>query len=146
MIARESAEKQGRPCWSDLLQTVWRQAIDKPALVVITDDFHKRLWPYARPTTIGGQTAIYVHDKEWVGLNGTVVVDYSAMLDCLAFIERLLGAAFSKVAIRDGLLHSTKVALSIAEAVRAERALSAWRTRPEFGPALMVAQKRRVVP
>lgn len=142
MISCESAAKQGRPCWSAAVRAVWPQHAGRPCCVMIVDDFKRRLWPYATVGALGSQTAVYVHDGGLFGMESTIRVDWPAMLACLDAVEAVYALGFSKPAIRDGLLHSTKAvaAVGLPAAIAHERAIAGWRARPEFRPALMIAQ------
>ncbi|MCE7937736.1 MAG: hypothetical protein DYG90_03885 [Chloroflexi bacterium CFX6] len=143
MVSRESAAKQGRPCWSDAVRAVWPELEGRVALVLITDDFKRRCWPYATVGALGSRTPVYLRDGALFGVESVVRVDWPALLDCLDAVERVYALGFSKPAIRDGLLHSTRAvnALgSVVAAVRLECDIAPRRGTPEFQVALVIAQ------
>jgi len=67
-------------------------------------------------------------------------------LECLDLIETVYNAGFVKANIRVGLWSYFKKVqeVGIGQTREWESALRAWRTRPEFGVALLIAQKQEV--
>lgn len=142
MVSRESAVRQGRPCWSDAVRAVWPEHEGRVALTMIVDDFKRRLWPYATVGALGPRTPVYLHDGALFGVESVVRVDWPALLGCLDAVERVYALGFSKPAIRDGLLHQTKAvnAIGVVAAVRLECDIAPLRATPEFQIALVIAQ------
>lgn len=143
LISRESAAKdETRPCWSDLLRAVWPERRGEEVLILLTTDMKKRLWPRARVGVLGSATPLYLYDAG-LSVAQSLTVDWPALLDCLHLVEEVYTAGFVKERIRTGLwsYHKKVEEVGIGNTARWERALAGWRARPEFLPALLVAQK-----
>jgi hypothetical protein len=140
LINVESAAKEDRPCWRDLVRQVWPERKGQMALTILTTDLKKRLWHMARVGPLGHKTPVYLYDGPTAQ---SADIDWPAMLDCLAVVERAYGLGFSKQAIRESLFRHTKalkeLGLGPTRALDAE--LSIWRGRPEFIMATLIAQK-----
>lgn len=144
LISRASAALDpARPCWSDLMRAVWPTWRGAEVLILLTTDMKKRLWPRARVGVLGSATALYLYDAGY-HVAESRVVDWPALLACLDLVEEVYTAGFVKERIRHGLwsYHKMVEEVGIAQTVRWERALAGWRVRPEFLPALLIAQKK----
>lgn len=144
LISRASAVLDAeRPCWSDLVRAVWPARRGQECLILLTTEMKKRLWPRARVGVLGSATALYLYD---LGLHVAEhrLVDWPALLECLTLVEEMYTAGFVKDRMRTGLwsYHKKVEEVGYARVAVWERALRSWRCRPEFLPALLIAQKR----
>lgn len=139
LASRAAARAQGRPCWSDLVRAVWPARAGRPCVAILTTNTKKRLWPRARTGALGARTPLYLHDGDASGVRW---LDWPALLACLDLVEAVYADGYSKRAIAAGLPGALAAdALDPARALALERALRPWRTRPEFAPALLIAQR-----
>lgn len=141
-VGADSATAE-RPAWSDLVRSVWPDRRGQQCVVMIVDDFKKRLWPFARAGVLGSRTPVYIHDMRYHMLDAVVSVDWARMLDCLALVESVYTSGFSKHAIQGGLMSAHQVAreVGLRETLALDRAVAVWRDTPEFRVALVIAQK-----
>lgn len=137
VISRESVTDD-RPAWSDLIRIV---PIDLPRVIILTTDPKKRTWPLARVSQ-GDLCAIYTHDPSR-GVSGNIWVSLIELRRILNAIERAYDAGFSKPAISTSLYTSHKQASVVGLDVtrQMENELTGTRTKAEFIPALIIAQK-----
>jgi len=142
LIAREQAFAQGRPCWRDLVREVWPARAGQQLLAILSTDTKKRLWIRARVGALGHRTPLLYYDGKTAG-NEVLYLDWPAFLDCLSLIEEVYEQGFPKAAIAETLYGGGKAIKAIGfAATRAyERQLLRWRERPEFKPALLIAQR-----
>lgn len=145
LIARDSAVKLSRPCWSDLVRQVWPERRGQPVLIILTTDMKKRLWPRCRVGALGERTPVYYHDADTCG-NGNLYVDWPAMLQVLDLVEAVYNLGFTKRGIRASLYGEFKTALAVgmAETRRWEREVAGVRGNAEFAVATLIAQKESV--
>lgn len=142
MIARESAEKSGRPCWSSLAREVWPARRGQRCVIILTTDTKKRLWPRARVGALGERTPVFLHDSG-LARSGTISTHWERMLEVLDTVERIYSAGFAKAAIGSSLLGNMLVAAQagIAQTFAWERELRELRKLNEFNVALLIAQR-----
>lgn len=142
-INRESATDE-RPCWSDLVRSIWPVRRGEQCLILVVDDFKKRLWPYARAGVLGSQTPVFLHDYTWHGVETVETVDWPRLLACLDLVEDIYTLGWPKTAIRDSLISHLPLVqeLGATRVMELEHGLAAWRGRAEFRVALMIAQRR----
>lgn len=142
LIAREQALEQGRPCWSDLARSVWPERAGQQMLAILTTDTKKRLWIRARVGSLGHRTPLLYYDGKTAG-NEVLLLDWPSLLECLALIEEVYSQNFPKQAMAESLYGFTKAVnvIGFAQTRAYERQLALWRERPEFRPALLMAQK-----
>lgn len=142
LINRQSAIEQGRVAWSDLVRSVWPGRKGQLCLAMLTTDNKKRLWIRARVGQLGERTPLLGYDAE-TALNEVLFVDWRLLVEVLSLVEEVYGLGFAKSAIRASLYrHSSVVdAVGLAETRRYERALAVARGRPEFGVAVLIAQR-----
>jgi hypothetical protein len=145
LISRESAQKQGRACWSDLVREVWPERQGQICLVLVTTDNKKRLWIRARVGALGGKTPVMLYDAE-LALNEVRLIDWPKLLECLNIVEDVYTAGFGKDAIREGLFSSAKGLKENGFTMtrELENTLKSWRSAPEFLMAVLIAQKKEV--
>jgi hypothetical protein len=143
LIARDRARAEGRPCWSELVRDLWPRCRGKRAVLVLSTDTKKRLWPRARVGTIGSRTALYYYDAETAG-NGTLWLDWPRLLICLDLVEEVYTAGYPKAAIRESLYTAGRItqSLGIGSVRQWERTIAPWRGSPEFVVATLIAQRR----
>ncbi len=145
LINRESAAAQERPCWSDLVRQVWPARRGEQMLAILTTDTKKRLWIRARVGALGPRTPLLYYDSG-TG-NEVLIVDWPMLLAGLELCELIYGLGFPKEAIRGSLYVASKVCetvgLSVARELEGD--LARWRERPEFRPALLMAQRTQAV-
>lgn len=142
LIAREQALAQDRRCWSDLVRSVWPERAGQQMLAILTTDTKKRLWIRARVGSLGHRTPLLYYDGKTAG-SEVLLLDWPALIECLALIEEVYEQTFPKQAIGESLYGFTKAVATIgfARARAYERQLALWRERPEFKPALLMAQR-----
>ena len=144
LISRSSAtESEGRPCWSDLVRAVWPERRDQACVILLVTEMKKRLWPRARVGRLGSSTALYVYDAGY-DVAQSLNLDWESFLACLSLVEEVYSAGFVKANIREGLWGYYKKVQEVGYPQTRvwEDALVIWRRRPEFLPALLIAQKR----
>jgi hypothetical protein len=143
LINREAAREQGRACWSDLVWEIWPAMQGRICLIIITTDTKKRLWIRARVGALGCRTPVLLYDGE-LALNEVRMIDWPRLIECLALVEEVYSAGFSKDSIRECLFGNAKAVkeAGFAHARFMENSLKYWRETPEFLMALLVAQKK----
>ena len=142
-IARESAEKDGnRPCWSDLVRSIWPDREGQSLLCLLTTDSKKRIWPRARPGVLGLATSIYLHDNK-TSFSANIVVNWPLLIQTLDAIEEIYALGFTKFDIKESLYGNFKLvhSLGYAQTTAFEQRCSAMRPTPEFTVAILIAQK-----
>lgn len=140
-VISSDSEAQDRPTWSSVFRMLADTDPGIPRVLVCTTDPKKRVWPRARVSS-GPYAQIYIHDPSGaVSDNRTVLI--RDLASCLALVEYIYSQGFTKEHIRKNLLSYQKLCLNIGyiQASRLENLLSFWRPRPEFYPAVLVAQK-----
>ena len=143
LISRESAQEQGRPCWSGLVREVWPSRRGLRVLIILTTDMKRRLWIRARVGVLGEQTPVFCYDAA-TAHNETLWCDWPTLLECLDCLEAVYSLGFSKAALRGGLYANHQVAqrVGLRETATWERALTRWRRKEEFEVAALIAQRR----
>lgn len=142
LISTESAAKQERPCWSQLVREIWPARAGQPVLIILTTDMKKRLWPRARVGALGNSTPVLYYDSKSNG-NEVFRIDWPEMLRVLDLVEEVYSKGFSKAAIVEGLPRAWKatLALGLGETIRWDRQLAFWRGSQAFQMAVLIAQK-----
>jgi hypothetical protein len=142
LISATSAVAQGRPCWSQLVRDVWPERRGQPVIIILTTDMKKRLWINARVGALGRSTPMLIYDNGYC-LNEVRYLSWPKLIECLDFVEDVYTRGFPKPAIQVSLYSASKAVkeLGLAATRRLENELANWRTRPEFLPALLIAQK-----
>lgn len=143
LISRESAATQdGREAWSDRVREVWPERQGQRALIILTTDMKRRLWPKARIGALGSRTPVLCYDAQSAGAE-VQLIDWARMLACLDLVEEVYTARFTKGAIRECLWHNWNVAqaLGIWPTREYERGLAGWRGSAEFWMAALIAQR-----
>jgi hypothetical protein len=139
MIARESALKEGRACWSDLVRSAKHGA---PCVFILSTDTKKRVWPGARAGIIGSNTPILLYDGE-LSLNGCVFVDWRQMLDALDLVEDVYSCGFTKQQIFTSLFSDIeKFEISADDILSLEGALKNIRTSSYSSFIQLISQKK----
>lgn len=144
MISRESAEAQGRPCWSSLVREVWPNRQGQQILCILTTNMKRRLWPKARVGQLGYRTPVYLLDSS-LNVDGCYMVNWPRMLAALDLIEEAYSAGYAKTQIQTGLLSAFQLSIEIGleRAIAWEGELAEIRPRIEFLMALLIAQKEK---
>lgn len=142
LIDPKAAAKQGRPAWRDLVRDVYPARKGQRVLSIISTDFKKRVWPYARLGNLGHNTAIYLLDESQ-GVNGMIQVDWAKLIVYLSQVEILLAAGFSRQAIAENLLRKMSICrkIGLAEARDMEILLGHMRSTPEFKMVWTIARQ-----
>lgn len=86
LLSRNSAEKQGRPWWSGLVRQMWPDRVGQRCVLILADDYKKRLWPRAEVGSLGSSTAIYVHAGD---ISGVLYVDWARLVTILDRVEEI---------------------------------------------------------
>lgn len=140
LLSGESAAKQGRPCWSGLVREMWPARQGQRGVLMLADDYKKRVWPRAEVGTMGAHTAIYVHAGD---VSRVVYVDWGRLVTMLEEVEqiaRTCQAALGKTwrmatyrGISESMYETGLVrALGLTQAAQLETQLRAMRDAPEF--------------
>ncbi len=142
LIASVSAHEQGRPCWSEFVRELWPSRAGQMCLIILTTDTKKRLWPSARIGALGPRTPVYYYDSKTAG-NGTIMVDWPRMVECLELIESIYRLGFPKTAMGESLYSASKIAQAVGlrEVRDYESQLTLWRGTAEMKMGLLIAQK-----
>lgn len=143
LISQASAAKQdGRESWADRVRQVWPERRGQTVLIILTTDMKRRLWPHARIGALGPRTPVLAYDSA-TACNDVLMIDWPRMLDCLATVEEVYTAGFTKAAIRECLWVNWNIAqrVGIWPTREMERALVSWRGTAEFWMAGLIAQK-----
>jgi len=129
------------------VREVWPAKKGQSCLVLITQDVKKRLWPVARAGTLGEQTPVAILAGDY-NVEECRFVSWPVLLATLDAIEEIYSAGFGKDAIFFNLFRSTKAvkAAGLTWTAEAERRIAEIRTRPEFIPALIIAQATKDEP
>lgn len=127
-----------RPCWRELVYTI---AHGTPTVAVLSSNTKRRLWHRAAVSSYGNAWHVwYVHE----GDERVLSVDVTRIPACLALIEKMLSAGFSKEAIRATLFLPTQSkqvsAFGVLDTLLAESQLAAWRSQDVFTFCLYIAQ------
>lgn len=143
LINRESAMKQNRPCWSELVREVWPARAGQRCLSILTTDTKKRLWIRARIGQMGEHTPVLVYDGA-SAQNAVLFVNWPALIEYLSLIEEVYTAGFVKASIGSSLFRQWKAAdtCGMAVAMGWERQLRTIRSTDEFAMGLLIAQKQ----
>lgn len=146
LVSSDSAKTKGWASWTDAVRAVWPEHSGRRAVVLITDDFKKRLWPYAQAGPIGPRTPVYLHEGSLYRCSFSLTIDWERMLVRLDELERLYSLGFSKPSLKDNLLSSKAgiEAVGLGEAIRLEQSIMPLRSEPEFQVALVIAQKQEI--
>jgi hypothetical protein len=140
LLSRESAEKQNRPWWSALVRQVWPERAGQRCVLILADDYKKRVWPRAEVGTLEKHTAIYVHAGE---ASSVLYVDWDWLAALLGEVERIARecqAALGKTwrmatyrGIAESMYEQSLVrALGASRVTELERWLRGKRESPEF--------------
>lgn len=143
LIARESARRENRPCWSELVRDIWPARRGQRMVCLLTTDTKKRLWPRARVGTLGAHTPVFAYDSK-LRLAHTVTVAWPDLLSALDLLEDFYTSGFSKCALRESVFAEWKTCerIGMARARVIEDWLRVLRLSPVFPLALIIAQKR----
>lgn len=142
LIDYKQAAKQGRAAWCELAVNVWPERQGQDALVILATDVKKRVWPMARTGPLGKNTPVYIH-APGLGLSACVQLDWAQMLEALDLVTEIYTAGFSKRAIMETLLWSTKTKnrLGLFQTLEWERALRPWRGTYALTFSTLITQK-----
>lgn len=147
LLSRESAQKQGRPCWSDLVRELSTK-IGQSGVLLLTDDYKKRIWPMARVTVVGAHTELCVYAESILGNVAVAWPRLHATLDQVEAIARECQAALGKAwimttrrALRESFFeHSLIKALGALRVRELEVLVAPLRDTNEFRIALIIFQ------
>jgi len=148
LLSRESAEKQRRPWWSGLVRQVWPERSGQRGVLILADDYKKRVWPRAEVGTLGAHTAIYVHAGD---ISGVLYVDWARLVSTLDRVEEIarecqaaLGKAWimtTRRALAESFWEQPLVrALGARRAAELETEVAALRGQPEFTISQIIFQ------
>lgn len=141
MLSRDSADKQGRKAWPDLIMEL---EAGIPNVAIITTESKRRLWLDARASVTGDSWQPYLC---WGNADRTLTVSLRWVQELLPIAEEAYTLGWSKQDLLDGLLHAGRVKLvqkvGMGRALELERAFAAWRGSDELLLAAAVVQKSR---
>ncbi|HEX6940700.1 MAG TPA: hypothetical protein VF158_14890 [Longimicrobiales bacterium] len=141
MLSRDSADKQGRRAWPDVLMDL---APGLATVAIITTESKRRLWLDARVSITGDAWQPYLC---WGTTDRTLTVSLSTVQALLPLAEQAYGLGWSKQDILDGLLHAGRAKLvqkvGLSRALELDRAFAAWRGSDELLLTAAVVQKPR---
>lgn len=142
LLNGESAAKQERACWSQLVRDVWSDKRGMRYVAILATDYKKKIWPLAQVGTLGEQSPILVFDASR-DLLRNVTVDWRRLIEVLDFVELVYTAGFVKPAIESNLLSSNKAVndVGLYQSIDWENHLKTLRGTPEFIVASIIAQK-----
>ena len=135
MVSRESATKQGRLCWVDLIRSLSK---DDLTVCIFTHEAKRRLWPFAPVGVVGSHWQIYLNTDDY---QGVLVVDHQKVLQCLGFLGVLYEIGFNKRHMRESLFDYGVKNVSYTEKARLEGEMQKWRKTKEFLLAVFVLQR-----
>lgn len=92
--------------WSAAVREVWPRWEGRNVFILITPDFKRRLWPYARAGVMGAHTPVYILNKGY-NLDGQFHLNWPRLIALLDTVERLYHLGYTKDALLKGLLTST---------------------------------------
>jgi hypothetical protein len=139
MIGRESAMKDGRACWSDLVRSARYGA---ECVFILSTDTHKRVWPGARAGSIGPNTPVLLYDGE-NSLNGCVFFDWWEMLRALDLVEDVYSCGFAKRQIFTSLFSDIeKIEMSPDDVLALDDALQGVRNSRCGDFVQLISQKK----
>lgn len=141
LISKEQAEKQGRPCFSQIAREVWPSKMGQACVILIASDVKKRLWTIAQSGRLGSQTPVAilaadydVEEHRWI--------NWERLVQLLDFIEVIYSSGFSKDVISRNLMRRIKTGgdVDLRTVYHWEEQLQTLRFETEFFPALVIAQ------
>lgn len=140
VIARDSAEKFDRPCWTDLVKAA---RIGAPCVIILSTNTKKRVWPIATSGFIGENTPVTLSDNE-LNVNATLYIDWTEMLKDLKYVEGLMTAGLAKGMIFSSLLKGMPPEGWTAESIiDAEMKMSDIRAKKHAPFIQLIAQKTK---
>lgn len=104
-IDPNTAIKNNTLTWSEAVRYAWRDYAGHRAFIIMTPDFKRRLWPYARAGVLGEETPVYLLNKTY-NLDGLQKVNWPELVETLNIVERFYNKGYSKDAIRNSLLQA----------------------------------------
>jgi len=107
LMNAESAAKQNRPCWADLVRVIHPARTGQRGVLLLSDDYKKRVWPRAEIGTVGTHTALSVHAGD---VSGVLYVDWARLLTTLDRVEAI--AHECQVALGKFWMQTTRRALA----------------------------------
>lgn len=137
VVALTSATDE-RPAWRDLVRVIQRGTVN---VSIITSNTKRRLWPLAVISTFSDSWQPLFVDGDTERL---LNIHVNKLRVCLELVERVYAFGFTKRAIATSLMSGINVkslAASLADVMRFESQLAAWRGTDEFTLALFIAQK-----
>lgn len=141
MLSRDSADKQGRRSWPDLIMDL---PAGVAAVAVITVESKRRLWLDTRASITGDAWQPYLC---WGTTDRTLTVSLRRVQELLPVAEEAYTLGWSKQDLLDGLLHAGRSKLvqkvGLTRALELERTFAAWRGSDELLLAAAVVQKAR---
>lgn len=81
--------------WSACAREAWEKHRGRHVFIVITPDFKRRLWPYARTSILSESTFVYILNKDY-NLDGTFCVNWGQLIEFLDIAEEVYRIGFSK--------------------------------------------------
>ncbi len=142
VIARDSAEKFQRPCWTDIAKTA---PMGARCVIILSTNTKKRVWPIAIEGVIGPNTPVTISDND-LNMNETIFFDWGDMLEDLAIIEAFMDRGLVKTMLFNSLL--TKLPLSdwtMEEILQAEDVMRIIREKRHAPFVHLIAQKEATV-
>ena len=142
LIDHKQATKQGRAAWCNLVHEIWPRRRGQNVLIILVTDVKKRVWPGARTGPLGENTPVYIHAPD-LGLSACTQIDWEKMLSCLGLVTEIYTAGFSKAAMRETLLWSTKAKrqVGLRQTLEWDRCLRPWRGTYALTLSTIITQK-----
>lgn len=137
----KTALKNNTMSWAQTFRWL-EQHKGQQVFLLMTPDFKKRKWPYARAGILGAQTPVFLDYMDY-GLSGQFFMDFDVLLGLLPLVEETYRKGFSKKAIIQTLYQtkSTIEKVGLPETQRLEALLAPHRNRLELTLAAMAATK-----
>ena len=141
VIARDSAEKFQRPCWTDIVKTA---PMGARCVIILSTNTKKRVWPIAIEGIIGPNTPVTISDND-LNMNETIFFDWADMLTDLATVEAFMNRGLVKNMLFNSLL--TKLpppGWTMEEILQAEDVMGGIQGKRHAPFVRLIAQKEAV--
>lgn len=139
MVSKESARKEGRPCWRDVIRTL---PVGAETVAIITSNTKRRLWTRAAVSVVGDYWRPLFVDGDTDRL---LTVSITALRASLDLVESVYALGFRKeligTSLWNGLAPKTLAEHGLERIAELEAALNVWRGSDELLISLFIAQK-----
>lgn len=143
VIARDSAEKFQRPCWTDIVKAA---PMGVPCIIIVSTNTKKRVWPIAIKGVIGPNTPVTISDND-LNMNETIFIDWADMLKDLVVVEAFMTRGQTKTILFNSLLKGVSFpdGWTVDEIIEAEKIMEEIRGKRHAPFIRLIAQKEAMV-